>query len=122
VTVLSVMVAGGVGAVLRYLVDHLVQRRAGSEFPVGTMVINLSGSFVLGVLTGSALHHGVSAAWLTVVGTGLIGAYTTFSTFTFDSVRLAEADRWGLSLLNVAAGIGLGLGAAGLGLALGSAL
>jgi CrcB protein len=57
-----------------------------------------------------------------VVGTGLIGAYTTFSTFTFDSVRLAEADRWGLSLLNVAAGIGLGLGAAGLGLALGSAL
>ncbi|HEY5098125.1 MAG TPA: fluoride efflux transporter CrcB [Acidimicrobiales bacterium] len=121
-TALSVMVAGGVGAVLRYLVDHLVQRRAGSEFPLGTMVINLSGSFVLGVLAGSALHHGVSTAWLTVVGTGLIGAYTTFSTFTFDSVRLAEADRWGLSLLNVAAGIGLGLGAAGLGLALGSAL
>jgi fluoride exporter len=122
VTVLWVMVAGGLGAVLRYLVDHLVQRRAGSEFPVGTLVINVSGSFVLGVLTGSALHHGVSAAWLTVVGTGLIGAYTTFSTFTFDSVRLAEADRWGLSLLNVVAGIGLGLGAAGLGLALGSAL
>jgi CrcB protein len=121
VTVLGVMVAGGIGAVLRYLVDHLVQRRAGSEFPVGTMVINLSGSFVLGILTGSALHHGVSATWLTVVGTGLIGAYTTFSTFTFDSVRLAEADRWGLSLLNVAASIGLGLAAAGLGLALGSA-
>jgi fluoride exporter len=122
VTVLLVMVAGGIGAVLRYLVDHLVQRRAGSEFPVGTMVINLSGSFVLGVLTGSALHHGVSAAWLTVVGTGLIGAYTTFSTFTFDSVRLAEADRWGLSLVNVVASIGFGLGAAGLGLALGSSL
>jgi CrcB protein len=122
VTVLSVMVAGGLGAVLRYLVDHLVQRRAGSEFPVGTLVINLSGSFVLGILTASALHHGVSATWLTVVGTGLIGAYTTFSTFTFDSVRLAEADRWGLSLLNVAASIGLGLGAAGLGLALGSSL
>jgi CrcB protein len=114
------MVAGGIGAVLRYLVDHLVQRRAGSEFPVGTMVINLSGSLVLGVLTGSALHHGVSATGLTVAGTGLIGAYTTFSTFTFDSVRLAEADRWGLSLLNVAASIVLGLGAAGLGLALGS--
>jgi hypothetical protein len=63
VTVLGVLVAGGIGAVLRYVVDHLVQRRARSEFPVGTMVINLSGSFVLGVLTGSALHHGVSAAW-----------------------------------------------------------
>jgi CrcB protein len=121
VTVLLVTVAGGIGAVLRYLVDHLVQRRARSEFPVGTLAINLSGSLVLGVLTGSALHHGVSATGLTVAGTGLIGAYTTFSTFTFDSVRLAEADRWGLSLLNVAATIVLGLGAAGVGLALGSA-
>jgi len=120
VTVLGVMIAGACGAVLRYLVDHVVQRRAGSAFPVGTMVINLSGSFVLGVLTGSALHHGISVTWLTVVGTGLIGAYTTFSTFTFDSVRLAEADRWGLSLLNVAASIVLGLAAAAAGLALGS--
>ena len=64
---------------------------SGSDFPFGTMVINLTGSFVLGLLTGSALHHGVSSTWLTVVGTGLIGAYTTFSTFTFDTVRLAEA-------------------------------
>ncbi len=71
--------------------------RAGTEFPVGTLVINVSGSLVLGILTGSALHHGVSAPWLTVAGTGLIGAYTTFSTFTFDAVRLAEADRWRLA-------------------------
>ena len=67
--------------------------RAGTEFPVGTLVVNVSGSLVLGILTGSALHHGVSAPWLTVAGTGLIGAYTTFSTFTFDTVRLAEGDR-----------------------------
>jgi CrcB protein len=121
VIVLGVMVAGACGAVLRYLVDHLVQQRAGSDFPFGTMVINLTGSLVLGFLTGSALHHGVSATWLTVAGTGLIGAYTTFSTFTFDSVRLAEGERWGLSLLNVVATIGVGIGAAALGLALGSA-
>jgi len=119
--VLGVMVAGACGAVLRYSVDHLVQRRAGSDFPLGTLVINVTGSLVLGFLTGSALHHGVSATWLTVAGTGLIGAYTTFSTFTFDTVRLAEAERWGLSLLNVAVSIALGLGAAALGLALGSA-
>ncbi len=119
--VLGVMVAGACGAVLRYSVDHVVQRRAGSDFPLGTLVINVTGSLVLGFLTGSALHHGVSAAWLTVAGTGLIGAYTTFSTFTFDAVRLAEAERWGLSLLNVAVSITLGLGAAALGLALGSA-
>jgi CrcB protein len=121
VIVLGVTIAGACGAVLRYSVDHVVQRRAGSDFPLGTLVINISGSLVLGFLTGSALHHGVSAPWLTVAGTGLIGAYTTFSTFTFDSVRLAEGDRWGLAVLSVVAGVSLGLGAAALGLALGSA-
>jgi fluoride exporter len=120
VIVLGVMVAGACGAVLRYGVDHVVQRRAGSVFPVGTLVINVSGSLVLGFLTGSALHHGVSATWLTIAGTGLIGAYTTFSTFAYDSVRLAEADRSGLAVLNVAVSIVFGLAAAALGLALGS--
>jgi len=122
VIVVGVMAAGACGAVLRYLVDHGVQRRTGGEFPFGTLVINVSGSFVLGILTGAALHDGVSATWLTVAGTGLIGAYTTFSTFSFDIVRLAEADRWRPAVLNVVAGIGLGLGAAALGLAVGSAL
>ena len=82
--------AGALGALLRYLVDQLVQRRAGSDFPLGILVVNLSGSFVLGVLVGVGAHHGLSAPWVTVLGTGLIGAYTTFSTFTFDTVRLAE--------------------------------
>jgi CrcB protein len=120
--VVGVMVAGACGAVLRYLVDHVVQRRAPGGFPLGTLTINISGSFVLGVLTGSALHHGVPAAWLTVIGTGLIGAYTTFSTFSFDTVRLAEAEQWRLALLNVVVSIVLGLGAAGLGLAVGANL
>ncbi len=118
--VVGVMVAGACGAVLRYLVDHAVQRRSRGALPVGTLVINVSGSFLLGLLTASALHHGVSTAWLTVAGTGLIGAYTTFSTFAFDTVRLAEGGRWRPALLNVAASIGLGLGAAALGLVLGS--
>ena len=60
------------------------------------------------------------STWLTVAGTGLIGAYTTFSTFTFDSVRLVEDRRWGATAANVAVSLGLGLGAAALGLALGS--
>lgn len=120
--VVGVMVAGACGAVLRYSVDHVVQRRAGSEFPLGTLVINVSGSLVLGFLTGSALHHGVSATWLTVAGTGLIGSYTTFSTLMFDSVRLAEADHSALSVLNVVVSMVVGLGAAALGLALGSAI
>ena len=120
--VLEVMVAGACGAVLRYLVDHLVQRRAGSDVPGGhpghqrDRLVGPRGPGRIG-----PPPRGLGT-WLTVAGTGLIGAYTTFSTFTFDSVRLAEADRWALSLVNVAAGIALGLGAAALGLAVGSAI
>jgi CrcB protein len=116
----GLMVAGAVGAVLRYLADRVIQPRTGSTFPLGILVVNLSGSLVLGVLAGSAAHHGVSAAWLTVAGTGLVGAYTTFSTFTFDTVHLLENGEWGATVLNVAVSLVAGLGAAGLGLALGS--
>jgi CrcB protein len=120
VILLGLTIAGAVGAVLRYSVDRAVQRRVGSDAPVGILVVNVSGSFVLGVLVGSAAHHGLSSGWLTVVGTGLIGAYTTFSTFSYDTVRLAESDQWGMSLVNVGVSLALGLGAAAAGLALGS--
>jgi CrcB protein len=118
--IVGLAVAGALGAVLRYLVDHSVQRRIPSDFPVGILLVNLSGSLVLGVLTGSALHHGLSGTWLTVEGTGFVGAYTTFSTFAYDSVRLAENDQWGYSLVNVLVSLGAGVGAAAAGLALGS--
>jgi len=103
--------AGAVGAVLRYLVDRLVQGRVASDFPYGTLVINVSGSLVLGFLTGAALHHGLAAGWLTVLGTGLIGAYTTFSTFSLEAGMLIERQAYtqavfyitGSALLSVAA-------------------
>ena len=117
--VVGVMAAGACGAVLRYLVDHGVQRRTGGEFPFGTLVINVSGSFVLGILTGAALHDGVSATWLTVAGTGLIGAYTTFSTFSFDNFRLLTGDAAGTALTNMVLSVVAGLAAAAAGLALG---
>ena len=101
--------AGAVGAVLRYLVDRLVQGRVGSDFPYGTLVINVSGSLVLGFLTGAALHHGLAAGWLTVLGTGLIGAYTTFSTFTFDTVRLLGGDAPVAAVANVAVSVAAGV-------------
>jgi fluoride exporter len=113
-------VAGALGAVLRYVGGHLVQRRTGSAFPLGILVVNLTGSLVLGILVGSALHHGVSSAWLTVAGTGLIGSFTTFSTLTYDTARLAEADQWRLSVLNLTVSLTAGIGAAAAGLALGS--
>ena len=83
-------------------------------------MVNLSGCLVLGLLTGAGLHHGISATWVTVAGTGLIGAYTTFSTFTFDTVRLTEHGQWGFSLVNLLVSVVAGIGAAAAGLALGS--
>jgi CrcB protein len=116
----GLVVAGALGAVLRYAVDHVLQRRSRSTFPLGILAVNLSGSMVLGMLAGSAAHHGVSATWLTVAGTGLVGAYTTFSTFTFDTVHLLESREWAPSAVNMVLSLGAGLGAAALGLALGS--
>ncbi len=118
--ILGLMVAGACGAVARYVVDRSVQERIPSDFPAGILLVNVSGSFLLGLVTGSALHHGISSQWLTVGGTGFIGAYTTFSTFTFDSVRLAESGQWGYSLVNVIVSLAAGVGAAVAGLALGS--
>jgi CrcB protein len=120
VIIVGLLVAGGVGSVLRYLVDRTVQSRVGSDVPLGILVVNLSGALALGFLVGVGLHHGISATWLTVLGTGLIGAYTTFSTFAFDSVRLAEADQWGMAAANMAVSVALGIGAAAAGLALAS--
>lgn len=116
---LGLVVAGACGALLRYEVELAVRRRFGPAFPWGTLLINVSGSFALGLLLGLAEHHGVRAGVVTVLGTGLLGAYTTFSTFTFDSMGLAGRGRVGAAAANVGASLVLGLGAAGLGLTLG---
>jgi len=90
VLILGIALAGAVGAPARYLLDGYVQRRARGELPLGTLVINVSGSLVLGFLTGLALYHAFPATPKTVLGTGFCGAYTTFSTFAYEAVRLAE--------------------------------
>jgi CrcB protein len=88
--ILGIALAGAVGAPARYLLDGYVQARAGGRLPVGTLVINVSGSLVLGFLTGLALYHAFPSTPKTVLGTGFCGAYTTFSTFAYETVRLAE--------------------------------
>jgi CrcB protein len=120
VILLGLIVAGACGALLRYEVELHVRRWLGPAFPWGTLVINVSGGFVLGLLTGLAGRDGISSAALTVVGTGLLGAYTTFSTFTFDAVTQAERGRVGGAAANVGASILLGLGAVALGLLVGT--
>ncbi|MBD8140931.1 MULTISPECIES: fluoride efflux transporter CrcB [unclassified Frigoribacterium] len=118
--VVAVAVAGGVGAATRFVVDGLVKDRLGSAYPWGTTVINVSGSFALGLLTGLALQAVVTPEWKAVLGTGLLGGYTTFSTASVETVRLLAAGRRGAAVAN-----GLGMlvacvGVASLGLWLGS--
>ena len=115
---LGLALAGAVGAVLRYAVDQLIQRRRRSDFPSGILVVNVSGSLVLGLLVGSSLHHGVSPYWVTVAGTGLIGAYTTFSTFTFEAASLIERREMRLAAFNIGGSVIVGAAAAAAGLAL----
>lgn len=106
--------AGGVGAVLRYVVDLGVARLAGRRFPWGILLVNLSGSFALGIVT-TALPD---AAFL--LGAGLLGGYTTFSTAMLDTVALWRDGKRPASVFNAVGMLLLGLLAAGLGLAVGS--
>jgi CrcB protein len=114
----GVTVAGGVGAVLRLLVDSRVGSRWGGGFPYGTMVINLTGAGLLGLLTGLAL----APSLLLVLGTGAMGGYTTFSTWMFETHRLAEDRRNSRSVANVLIGLPAGLLSAAVGLRLGALL
>jgi CrcB protein len=116
-TVLLVLLGGAVGAPARYLTDQAVQRRHGTVFPWGTWTVNVAGSFVLGLVVASG------PAWLvTLAGTGFCGALTTFSTFGYETVRLAEEGESGSALANVVGSLATGLVAAALGWWLGTAL
>lgn len=96
----ALIVAGGVGAVLRFVLDGAIRSRWSSPLPIGTGVINVSGSFILGLLTGLGLRMALGHNWVLVLGTGAMGGYTTFSTASFETVRLAQDRRYGLALLN----------------------
>ena len=117
--VLWVALAGGVGAVARFVLDGLVRSRLASWFPVGTVVVNVTGSFVLGLVTGLALAHAVPEELRLVVGTGFCGGYTTFSTASFETVRLVEQRRVGAALLSGVGTLVVTVCVAGLGLWLG---
>lgn len=117
--VLWMALAGGVGAVARFVLDGLVRSRVASWFPVGTVVVNVTGSFVLGLVTGLALAHVVPEELRLVFGTGFCGGYTTFSTASFETVRLVEQRRVGAALLNGVGTLIVTVCVAGLGLWLG---
>jgi fluoride exporter len=121
-TVLLVLLGGAVGAPCRYLTDLLVQSRHDSVFPWGTFSVNTIGSLVLGGVAGAA-SVGAAPGWvLTLVGTGFCGALTTFSTFGYETVRLAEEGSLLEACVNAAASLAVGIAACVGGWALVTAL
>lgn len=111
-TVLLVALGGALGAPLRYLVDRAVQVRTDSTFPWGTLTVNVIGSFVLGALLALAAAGGVPDAVVAAVGIGLCGAFTTYSTFGYETVRLAADGARLLAALNAVVSVAAGLAAA----------
>ncbi|TVL91726.1 fluoride efflux transporter CrcB [Streptomyces sp. SAJ15] len=117
------VIAGGmVGAPLRYLADRAVQRRHDSVFPWGTLVVNVVGCLVLGALTGAVAAGAVGSRTRLLLGTGLCGALTTYSTFSYETLRLTESGARLHALVNVVASVAAGLAAAFAGGALAHAL
>jgi CrcB protein len=116
--VIGLGLLGGVGAIARFLLDGQVSSRVSNDLPYGTFAVNVLGAFVLGVLVGMSLGKDAYS----LAGTGFVGAFTTFSTWTFESHRLGEDNRLALGLANFLASLVLGVLAAWAGRQLGTAL
>lgn len=122
-TLVLIAVGGAFGSVARYLVDGWVLDRVGSGFPFGTLVVNLSGAFVLGLLAALTIDRSLLPADVRApVMIGFLGAYTTFSTLMLESWRLVEDGEVLLGAVNVAGSAALGIIAVVAGLSIGRAL
>lgn len=119
---LLVIAGAMVGAPLRYLTDRTVQSRHDSVFPWGTITVNVVGCLVLGLVTGAVAAGAASSRTQLLLGTGLCGALTTYSTFSYETLRLAEQGARFFAAANVVASVVAGLGAAFVGTAVAQAL
>ncbi|MFF1835618.1 fluoride efflux transporter CrcB [Streptomyces sp. NPDC058231] len=119
---LLVIVGAAIGAPLRYLTDRAVQSRHDTVFPWGTFAVNVAGSLVLGLLTGAVAAGATSSQVQLFIGTGLCGALTTYSTFSYETLRLAEGGAKCYAAANVVASVAAALGAAFVGVALAGAI
>ncbi|HEY0869403.1 MAG TPA: fluoride efflux transporter CrcB [Acidothermaceae bacterium] len=113
---LGVAIVSGVGAVCRYVADQLISHKHGALFPWGTFAINVVGSFVLGLSTGLATHHGLSTTAAAIIGSGFCAGFTTFSTWMWETLALAETGAFLKAGLNAFGSLAIGLTAAGCGL------
>jgi len=112
---LLVIVGAMVGAPLRYLTDRAVQSRHDTVFPWGTFAVNVAGCAILGLLTGAAAEGAASSHLQLLLGTGLCGALTTYSTFSYETLRLTEGGARFYAVANVVGSLAAGLGAVVLG-------
>ena len=110
--------AGASGAVTRFLLDAWTKQRWKSPFPLATVVINVTGSLFLGILAALVLFHDQPSIWQTVLGTGFCGGYTTFSTASFETVRLVQQGRRTLALLNATVSLVMSVASCAAGFAL----
>jgi fluoride exporter len=117
-TWLGVAFFGALGAVARFRVDSAVTARLPSDFPFGTLVVNVTGSFALGVLVGASAAQRVAF----LLGTGFLGGYTTFSTWMVESERLGEVGEVAALFRNLWLSMLLGFGIAAAGFYLGQAI
>lgn len=117
-TVLAVMLAGATGALLRFLIDAAVKHRRNVSFPWATVIINVTGSLLLGVLAGLVIFDGAPNSLQQIIGTGFCGGYTTFSTASFETVRLAEQRHSIKALANAVGSLVASVGACIAGLVL----
>lgn len=113
---LAVGVAGALGAVARFLTDGVVQDRNSGAFPLGTFTVNCTGSAVLGIVTGLAWYHGLGGRAHAVVGVGFCGAFTTWSSVTWETVRLAEDGFGRQALVTMVGGVAAAVAVAALAL------
>ena len=119
-TILLLMLAGAAGTLSRYGLGGLAQRVTGAGFPYGTLVINVIGCLIIGYVMQIALSSDIISATTRVVITiGFLGAFTTFSTFSYETVRFLEDGAWVSAILNIATNVGLGLVATFCGMLLG---
>lgn len=114
-TTLLIMLAGGLGAATRFVVDGLVRERWPTDFPVATVVVNVSGSALIGLLAGAGLFHGLDRTAYLVGAVGFCGGYTTFSTAMVETVRLVQAGDVRRAWVNAVGSLLLALGAAAAG-------
>jgi len=116
--VAGVAIAGAIGAPARFVVERVIRGRWPADWPWGTFVVNVSGSLALGVVVGLVLAQGVDPDVRTIAGTGFLGAYTTFSTYAYETVRVGTVPRRGLAVTYAFGSALASVAAAACGLAL----